>query len=191
MRCKSKHEKNGKPHYPVLVFRIAVLLVCLTLITIYLLSGAYSKFFSGASGGDGARVARFSPVFTSANVLDVENATPGAYTAEINFSVQNYSDEKLPETAMKYKIVLKTTGNIPLTFTLMDGEGTTLQASECDGISGEHIYEYTNNSLVFGVSAKEIRNYKLKAEWKSDKDHAQFSGMTDAVYLETVFEQID
>lgn len=191
MRCKTKHEKNGKPHYPALVFRIAVLLACLTLITTYLLSGAYSKFFSGASGGDGARVAYFSPDFTSANVLDVENATPGAYTAEIDFSVQNYSDEKLPETAMKYKIILKTTGNIPLTFTLLDGEETTLQAWECDGISGEQIYEYTDNSLVFGVLAKESRNYKLKAEWKSDKDHARFSGMTDAVYLETVFEQID
>ena len=191
MRCKSKHEKNGKPHYPALVFRIAVLLACLTLITTYLLSGAYSKFFSGASGGDGARVACFSPDFTSANVLDVENATPGAYTAEIDFSVQNYSDEKLPETAMKYKIILKTTGNIPLTFTLMDGEETTLQAWECDGISGEQIYEYTDSSLIFGVGAKEIRTYKLKAEWKSNKNDARFSGMTDAVYLEAVFQQID
>ena len=191
MRCKTKHEKNGKPHYPVLVFRIAVLLACLTLITTYLLSGAYSKFFSGASGGDGARVACFSPDFTSANVLDVENATPGAYTAEIDFSVQNYSDEKLPETAMKYKIVLKTTGNIPLTFTLMDGEETTLQAWECDGISGEQIYEYTNDSLVFGVGTKASVDYKLKIEWPSDRKNAQFSGMTDAVYLSVEFEQID
>ena len=55
MQYKSKHEKNDKPHYPVLVFRVAALLVCLTLISTYLLSGAYSKFFSGASGGDNAR----------------------------------------------------------------------------------------------------------------------------------------
>ena len=55
MQYQSKHEKNGKSHYPVLVFRVAALLACLTLITTYLLSGAYSKFFSGASGGDSAR----------------------------------------------------------------------------------------------------------------------------------------
>ena len=70
MRYKPKHRKNDKLHYPVLVFRIAALLACLTLMTTYLLSGAYSKFFSGASGGDGARVARFSPGFTSAKVHD-------------------------------------------------------------------------------------------------------------------------
>lgn len=189
MQYKSKHEKNDKPHYPVLAFRMAALLACLTLISTYLLSGAYSKFFSGASGGDGARVARFSPNFTSDNVLDIKNATPG-YNAEISFSVQNYADEKPPETAMKCKIILKTTGNIPLTFTLLDGENI-LNTWNCDGISGEKEYEYTDNSLIFGVEAKESRTYKLQTEWPSVKKDSRFSGMTDAVYLEAVFEQID
>lgn len=192
MQYKSKHAKNGRPHYPVLVFRIAALLVCLVLITTYLLSGAYSKFYNTASGGDSARVAHFSPKFTSTDVLDVKNATPG-YTAEIDFTVQNYSGEEKPEVAMKYKIVLKTTGNIPLTFTLLDGEGTALQTRNCDGKSGEQIYEYTDSSLIFGVGAKESRTYKLKAEWISNeiKNDARFSGMTDAVYLAAEFEQID
>ena len=188
MRYKSKHEKL-KPHYPVLVFRVAALLVCLVLITTYLLSGAYSKFYTSAYGGDSARVARFSPDFTSAKVLDFEK-TPG-YNAKIGFSVQNYSDENLPETAMKCKIVLKTTGNIPLTFTLMDGEENPLQTWECDGTSGEKLYEYSDSSLVFSMGVKQSQAYKLKAEWKSDKKDARFSGITDAVYLETVFEQID
>ena len=37
MQYKSKHGKP-KPHYPVLVFRVAALLMCLVLITAYLLS---------------------------------------------------------------------------------------------------------------------------------------------------------
>ena len=189
MRYKPKHRKNDKLHYPVLVFRIAALLACLTLMTTYLLSGAYSKFFSGASGGDGARVARFSPGFTSAKVLDFEK-TPG-YNAEIGFSVQNYSDDSLPETAMKCKIVLKTTGNIPLTFTLTDSAENPLQTWECDGTSGEQLYEYSDSSLVFSMGVKQSQAYKLKAEWKSDKKDARFSGMTDAVYVEAVFEQMD
>ena len=189
MRYKPKHRKNDKLHYPVLVFRIAALLACLTLMTTYLLSGAYSKFFSGASGGDGARVARFSPEFTSAKVLAFEK-TPG-YNAEIGFSVQNYSDDSLPETAMKCKIVLKTTGNIPLTFTLTDSSENPLQTWECDGTSGKKLYEYSDSSLVFSMGVKQSQAYKLKAEWKSDKKDARFSGMTDAVYVEAVFEQID
>ena len=187
MHCKSKHDK---PHYPVLVFRVAALLACLTLITTYLLSGAYSKFFSGASGGDGARVAHFSPKFTSTEIIDVENAKPG-YTAEIDFTVQNTSDDKVSEVAMKYKIVLKTTGNIPLTFTLKDSSNTPLKTWNCNGTSGEQIYKYTDSSLVFGVGTKKTVDYKLKIEWLSDKNNARFSGMTDAVYLEAVFEQVD
>lgn len=189
MQYQSKHEKNGKSHYPVLFFRVAALLACLTLITTYLLSGAYSKFFSGASGGDGARVARFSPDFTSAKVLDFEK-TPG-YNAEINFSVQNYSDENLPETAMKYKIILKTTGNIPLKFTLCKSDGSAVEYFTCDGVSGEKNYEYTDSSLVFGAGANETAAYKLQLEWQRGQSDARFSGMTDAVYLEAVFEQID
>lgn len=188
MRYKSKHEKL-KSHYPVWFFRIAALLVCLVLITTYLLSGAYSKFYTSASGGDSARVAHFSPKFTSTKVLHFEK-TPG-YTTEIDFTVQNYSGEEIPEVAMKYKIVLKTTGNIPLTFTLKNSEGTALLTRNCDGKSGEQIYEYTSDSLVFGVGTKETVQYKFKIEWPEAQNNAQFSGMTDAVYLSVEFEQID
>lgn len=190
MQYKSKHEKNDKPHYPVLVFRVAALLVCLVLITTYMLSGAYSKFFSGASGGDGARVARFSPKFTSDKIITVNNQIPG-YNDKISFTVQNTSDDKVSEVAMKYKIVVKTTGNIPLKFTVSKSDGSQSKVFDCDGISGEQIYEYTDGSFVFGVGTKETKDYKLKIEWPSDRNNAQFSGMTDAVYLSVEFEQID
>lgn len=195
MQYKSKHEKL-KTHYPVSVFRVAALLVCLVLITTYMLSGAYSKFFSGASGGDGARVARFSPSFTSTGII-IENQLPGFpdvtnNSYEIPFEVKNTSDDKVSEVAMKYKIVVKTTGNIPLTFTLFDGTPTKLETWECDGKSGEQTYKYPDDSsFIFGVGTKETANYKLKIEWPSERNDAQFSGMTDAVYLSVEFEQID
>lgn len=196
MRNKSRHQKDGKLHFSALVMRIAALLACLALITAYLLSGAYSKFFSGASGGDSARVALFSPDVTSTEIT-VENELPGFpkvtdNSYNIDFTVKNYSDEKVPEVAMKYKIVLKTTGNLPLKFTLLSGdEKTTLESWECVGTSGEQIYEYTDGSLVFGTGVKESQDYQLKVEWNPEKNDARFSGKTDAVYLEVEFEQID
>ena len=196
MRYKSKDEKL-KPYYPALVFRIAALLACLTLISTYLLSGAYSKFYNTAFGGDSARVARFSPDFTSAEMIKVSNQLPGFPNVTdnsyyIDFTVKNTSDDKVSEVAMKYKIVLKTTGNIPLKFTLLDSAGTTtLQTWDCNGTSGKRTYEYTDASLVFGVGTQEKDEYKLKIEWPSDRKDAQFSGLTDAVYLEVEFEQID
>ena len=195
MHYKPKHAKNGRPHYPVLVFRIAALLVCLTLITTYLLSGAYSKFYTSSSGGDSARVAHFSPDFTTSTVITVENQLPGFpdipnHSYLIDFSVQNYTGDKASEVAMKYKIVLKTTGNIPLKFTLLNGEGNQLETWDCNGTSGECVYGY-DPLRVFGVGTKETVQYKLKIEWPSDRNNAQFSGMTDAVYLSAEFEQID
>ena len=189
MQYKPKHDKKYKPHYSVTVFRVAALLVCLVLITTYLLSGAYSKFYTSAYGGDSARVARFSPEFSSDKTIIVNNQIPG-YNDQIPFTVQNTSDDKLSEVAMKYKIVLKTTGNIPLTFTLLNDAGNELKTWDCDGKSGEKKYEY-DPSRVFGVGTNEKDNYSLKIEWENTKNDARFSGMTDAVYLSAEFEQID
>lgn len=190
MQYKSKHKNSDKSYYRGLIFRIAALLACLTLITAYMLSSAYSKFYSSASSADNARVAEFSPDFTFAQALDVENATPG-YSAEKEFSVKNFSGEKIPEVAMKYKIILKTTGNIPLKFTVCKSDGSLSQDFICDGISGKQEYVYSNDSFVFGANSKETQTYKLKAVWQAEKNDARFSGMTDAVCLEVEFLQID
>ena len=192
MRSKTNRTKKETMFYSVLFMRIAAILGCLTLVTLYLLSGAYSKFYSSASSADNARVAEFSPDFdfTSAQVLDVENATP-EYSAETEFSVKNFSGEKMPEVAMKYKIILKTTGNIPLKFTVCKSDGSLSQDFICDGISGKQEYVYSNDSFVFGANSKETQTYKLKAVWQAEKNDARFSGMTDAVCLEVEFLQID
>lgn len=188
MQTNTKRTKKHG-HYSVLIIRIASLLGCLMLISLYMLSGVYSKFYSAVSSGDQAGVSIFTPYFNSVGGIDVSNATPG-YSNQIEFNVQNYSDEKVTETAVKYKIILKTTGNIPLTFTLLENE-IELQRWDCDGTSGEQIYEYTDNSLVFDADVRKSYEYKMKAKWQNDKKNAQFSGMTDAVYLEVEFEQID
>ena len=196
MRRNSERQKRKTTHYSVWIMRLAAVIGCLTLISVYLLSGAYSKFYTSALGSDTARVAKFSPDFTATEII-IENELPGFpnipnNSYEIPFSVQNFSDDTPAEVAMKYKIVLKITGTIPLKFNLLNSAGTnTLQTWECNGTSGECVYEYTDSSLVFGVGTKETDSYKLKIEWSSDKKDAEFSGMTDAVYLEAVFEQID
>lgn len=179
-----------KKEDPVVVMRITALLVCLTLISLYLLFGAYSKFHTALPGGDEARVAQFSPYLNSAGNLDVSNATPG-YSKEMTFTVQNFAGEKVPEVAMKYTIILNTTGNIPLKFTVCNSDESILKEFLCDGISGEQRFEWNDSSFLFNVGTKETQTYKLKAEWQAGQNDARFAGMTDAVYLEVAFEQID
>ena len=91
---------------------------------------------------------------------------------------------------MKYKIILKTTGNLPLTFTLLDGEETVLETWDCDGISGKQEYKY-ESPTVFSPGVAQTHNYKIRAQWQSDRNAARFSGMTDAVYVSVKWEQVD
>lgn len=190
MRHKPKFARKSKTHYSVFTIHFVALLGCLMLISVYLLSGVYSKFYTSAFDSDHARAAQFSPAFHSTEIV-ASDQLPG-YFAEIPFAVQNFSGDSPAEVAMKYKIILKTTGNIPLTFTLLDHEKHQLGSPwSCNGTSGEQTYEYADNSLVFGAATKETDNYYLKIEWPSGNKDVKFSGMTDAVYLSIEFEQID
>ncbi|MEE1186483.1 MAG: hypothetical protein UHN02_03785 [Acutalibacteraceae bacterium] len=189
MRQKDKKTKIKVTHYSVAVLRTALVLFCITVISAYLIFGVYSKFQSALYGGDYSRVAHFSPSMTSEKII-VADAKPG-FDGNISFSVQNFSDDENTEVDLKYKITLSTTGNIPLTFTLLDSEENTLEVWVCDGISGECIYEYTDPSLVFHSGEKKTDKYKLKVQWPSGQNDAKFSAMTDAVYLAVEYEQID
>lgn len=190
MRYKAKYARKSTTHDSVFTMRFAALLGCITLISAYLLSGVYSKFHTSGSGSDSADVAQFSPAFHSTEIV-VSERLPG-YSAEMPFEVQNFSDDTPAEVAMKYKIILKTTGNIPLTFTLFDDGGNQLGLPwECNGTSGGQTYEYADESLIFAVATKETDIYTLRIEWPSGENDAMFSGMTDAVYLSAEFEQID
>lgn len=192
MRYKTAHAKRKTTHYSVWHLRFTALLGCLTLISVYFLSGVYSKFFTTVQGNGTAKVAYFSPSVVSDKIIEVADAEPG-YVDEVAFRVQNFSDEKASEVAMRYRIVLKTTGNIPLTFTLLNDSGTAVATWECNGTSGACEYTYTDSSLVFSVGTRKTDAYQLQLEWPNanGKNDARFSGMTDAVYLSAEFEQID
>ena len=120
-------------------------------------------------------------------VLDI--TTPGDADI-IKFSVQNFADERVTETTTRYQITLKTTGNLPLDFTLSDGENKILADDwSCNG-EGESVYKY-HNAPVFSVQATETHQYILKAKWDKSKNDAKFSGQTDAVYIAVEFIQVD
>ena len=91
---------------------------------------------------------------------------------------------------MKYKIILKTTGNLPLCFTLLDADGNSLEVWDCDGTSGQQKYEY-ESPLVFSPGVAQTHDYTIRAQWQSDRNAARFSGMTDAVYVSVKWEQVD
>ena len=110
---------------------ICVAVLCLTSVGI-----TSAKYISQSHGNDSASVARFSPSLISENNLDISDIKKPGDSTEKTFKVQNFSGGSVSEVTMTYTITLKTTGNLPLCFTLLDADGNTLAVWDCDGTSG-------------------------------------------------------
>lgn len=165
---------------------ICVAVLCLTSVGI-----TSAKYISQSHGNDSASVARFSPSLISENNIDISDIKKPGDSTEKTFKVQNFSGDSVSEVTMKYTISLKTTGNLPLTFTLLDANGNSLKVWDCNGTNGQREYKYESLTTVFSPGVEGTHNYKIRAQWQSDRNAARFSGMTDAVYVSVKWEQVD
>ena len=164
---------------------ICVAVLCLTSVGI-----TSAKYISQSHGNDSASVACFSPSLISENNIDISDIKKPGDSTEKTFKVQNFSGDSVSEVTMKYTISLKTTGNLPLCFTLLDADGNSLEVWDCNGTSGQQKYEY-ESPLVFSPGVAQTHDYTIRAQWQSDRNAARFSGMTDAVYVSVKWEQVD
>ena len=164
---------------------ICVAVLCLTSVGI-----TSAKYISQSHGNDSASVACFSPSLISENNIDISDIKKPGDSTEKTIKVQNFSGDSVSEVTTKYTISLKTTGNLPLTFTLLDADGNSLEVWDCNGTNGQQEYKY-ECPTVFSPGVNETHGYRLKAEWPAGQNGAQFAGMTDAVYLSVIWEQVD
>ena len=164
---------------------ICVAVLCLTSVGI-----TSAKYISQSHGNDSASVARFSPSLISENNIDISDIKKPGDSTEKTFKVQNFSGDNVSEVTMTYTITLKTTGNLPLTFTLLDANGNSLKVWDCNGTNGQREYKY-ESPLVFSPGVAQTHDYTIRAQWQSDRNAARFSGMTDAVYVSVKWEQVD
>ena len=178
-----------KGKFSQILLRIAIIL-CVSLLCFTSIGITTAKYFSKSHADDIASVACFSPSLVSDSNIDISGIKKPGDSVECNFKVQNYSDDSVSDVAMKYKIILKTTGNLPLRFTVLDSDESVIAVWSCDGTGGNREYEY-ECPLVFGPGASQFHDYKLKSEWLGSQNGAQFAGLTDAVYVSVKWEQVD
>ena len=164
---------------------ICVAVLCLTSVGI-----TSAKYISQSHGNDSASVACFSPSLISENNIDISDIKKPGDSTEKTFKVQNFSGGSVSEVTMTYTITLKTTGNLPLCFTLLDADGNSLVVWDCDGTNGQREYKY-ESPTAFSPGVAQTHDYTIRAQWQSDRNAARFSGMTDAVYLSVIWEQVD
>lgn len=149
-----------------------------------------AKYASQSSGGGGTSVAQFSPSFVS-EYIDITAIQKPGDTVVKPFSVRNHTGDSVTEVTLKYQIVVKTTGNLPLRFSILNSVGQTVKTWSCSGTDGKQTYEYAADTLVFGPGEQLSHGYQLRVEWPAGQKDAQFADMTDAVYVSVVWEQVD
>ena len=160
-----------------IVASICAFSACLTMIGITL-----ARYVSESNADGNATVALFSPSWVSENI-DISGVKKPGDRVEKAFEIRNYAGDNLSEVSVRYKIVLKTTGNLPLHFALWDKSTLQSQSWNCAGNSGECTFEYESLS-VFAPATKQSHGYKLLVEWDSAQNGAQFAGAVDAVCIE-------
>ena len=167
-----------------IVAAICAFSACLTTIGITL-----ARYVSESNADGNATVALFSPSWVSENI-DISGVKKPGDRVEKNFEIRNYTGDNLSEVCIQYKIVLKTTGNLPLHFALLDKSTLQSRSWDCAGNSGECTFEYESLS-VFAPATKQSHGYTLLVEWNSAQNGAQFAGAVDAVCIEVEWSQGD
>ena len=167
-----------------IVAAICAFSACLTTIGITL-----ARYVSESNADGNATVALFSPSWVSENI-DISGVKKPGDRVEKDFEIRNYTGNNLSEVCIQYKIVLKTTGNLPLHFALLDKSTLQSRSWDCAGNSGECTFEYESLS-VFAPATKQSHGYTLLVEWNSEQNGAQFAGAVDAVCIEVEWTQGD
>ena len=160
---------EGKMNIPMVA---AVVLFCLTLISIAMMSGFYAKYLTTGGNEDEARVAKFE-VTSSATRFSDElyiGSLPGD-VAKREIEVENNS-----EVAVNYIIRIENvTDNIPLKFVVV-GEDETPTAE---------VYTFTG-----AIAPNQNAEYTMKITWDNENAH-HYIGMVDLVKVTLTAEQID
>ena len=157
-----------------IVFYVSMLLLCAVLISAYMTGDLYAKYSTSASGGDSARVAKFSVSYdvkvdtttimngsyTHLEPINIGKIQPGGTGTPIVVYVTNIS-----EVAVEVKVnLVNITKNLPLEIISYDSSVLS-----------------PNGSGVF----------TFKVFWPKGANDLALMGMTDMFELQITVEQVD
>ena len=175
-----RNQKSNNKAPLISPMHIALLLLCAVLLSSYALSGLYARYASTASGGDSARVAKFSFTENSASQTQIVSASlvPGG-TEAITIKVENTG-----EVALRYVVSVKNqTNNIPLEYYIPSEPPTPF--TNVDGTN-----EYIGHSGVIAPGTTVDFTWLLK--WSSSDALAlDRVGQIDYVQITFSVEQVD
>lgn len=169
----SKREK-----YENRLMQTVILLLGLTLISLWMLSNMYAKYVSQGEGTDSARVAQFHVTATD-NFSETYELNPSMTdndTQKIQIKVTNKS-----EVATKYIFNFQTDGNVPFDIKGTGPDGTTLTKSE----------DKEQWEIDKSPKTNWDETYTFTIAMKNTEENYQYAGGVGSIKMTVTAEQID
>jgi hypothetical protein len=156
--------------------RLALVLTCLTMLSVWMLSGLAARFVTGANNGDEARVAKFE---VDGNIKESGTGnivvSPGNSRGDTSFTVQVTNNS---EVAVRYKFTLENEGNLPLILT------TSNQKVAKSNDAGQ-VWQTTD------VVSPGMTEYTFYATWDENQDDYRYSVGVQNIKITVTAEQED
>ena len=166
------------------ITRISAVLLCLTLVSFYLLCGMYARYTSEGGGSDSARVAAFVFHVSSTpetNSIPIEQINKPGDKSTYSITIKNNSSGATSEVKESYTIAVSINGSMPLSCTMKktDSASDLFSINNYSGSESGTALKKTNTEAetrqTFTASTQGTDTYSLVVEWPSDKNNAKYA----------------
>lgn len=175
-------------------FNKITLIILGILVLLLIIRGTMASFETNGSGKARADIAFYvldvSRQTESLKISDIKpNDSDNVYTIDVS----NYLNNKITDVDMEYSLSIRTTTNIPVTYSLYLNDDTTNIMSnrtlEKDS-NGTYFYKYDSISKTFSHGVSRRDSYKLVINFSSKYKNYDYQGLIDSIEISVNAKQV-
>lgn len=172
------------------IYQAVAVLLCLVLLSLWMLGNVYARYTTESSGSDTARVAAF--VFQLADgsgsqIIDLKRVEKPGDTCKYHFTVSNNKDNKVNEVTTEYHIGLELAGSMPLECTVTEEDpersGSSKEMCKVKSFGDNVDLKDESDAVTFAPAEALEKNYVLSVSWPSKEADAKYANTSGTSLL--------
>lgn len=176
------------------VYNKIILIIALLAVLVLILKGTLARYSSTGESSANVDVAFFLLKEQElSQTIALEEMMPSDDVYTYTFSVANNDGTSRTETALKYKIAIRMTTNLPLIYELYLNDGTENLFASYETEQDEHgtwFKTITSTEKTFGFEANETNTYKLQVSFPTAYNSVEYQGIIEALEIKVNAQQI-
>lgn len=177
-----------------LFFNRITIIVLILLVLLVLIKFTLASFETSGEGEAVSSVAFY--------VVDVGSQTQNLILSDVkpddtdnyySISVSNFASNKVSEVSLEYSLSIKTTTNIPITYSLYKNDDSTNILGDREVITDNdkmYFFKYNSISSSFDKGVKKTDNYKLVINFPSDYNSEDYQDLIDNITISVDAKQV-